>query len=68
MNLNRPRIHTAEPLSDDDFGPMHLSQQLGTPIPTEHEMSDFEMLGHRMVEWVILIGIGFMIGLSIGGQ
>lgn len=56
-NINSPRMHTSEPLSDSDFAKFNAE-----PITAR----DWLEIGHAVVGWFCAIGICFVVGFLVG--
>ena len=70
MNLNHPRIHTSEPLTDEDFGRMPWKMPSGEPIPEPDSPKDKARLwldrGHTVAELLCTLGVGLILGFLAG--
>jgi hypothetical protein len=65
-NLNTPRIHSSEPLTDEDFGKMPWKMPSGETIPEPDKWREWLDIGHQVVAYVCLIGISFAVGFLAG--
>lgn len=71
-NLNHPRIHTSEPLSDTDFGDLaHVPWRMpsGEDIsPAKARTKDWGDIGWRVSKIVLALSVPFVVGLVAGAR